>query len=910
MSKDPIQQMQKLARQRGGKCLSKKYIAARFKLTWQCVKGHNWEAIYPNIVKGAWCPRCAGNKKLSIEAMNTLAKTKKGKCISINYSGVQTKLRWQCAKGHIWDAIPNSVKRGTWCPICAGRHQTIDDMKEIAQTQSGKCLSERYITATTKLKWQCAKGHTWEAIPSSVKRGTWCPKCRGGVRKTIQEMYLLAQAHSGKCLSTKYNNAFTKLKWQCRKGHMWDSNPAIILRGSWCPICAGHTKLTINDMHKLAYAKGGRCLSKRYYNTGSKLRWQCAQGHIWRATPAHIKNGTYCPYCAGKTRYTIQNMRKFARQQGGKCLSKDYLGINRKLLWQCSIGHQWETKPSGISSRSWCPECTISRRERLCRAYFETIFGEKFPNCYPGSWLVNQAGKKIQLDGYCEKLGIAFEYQGEQHYREVKLFHRKKTLDMQKQVDALKQELCRRKEITLIEVPFYISDKNMGSYILKQLQKNKLKIPHKTLPMLNTLLSKVCSPHKLQEMKDLAKENGGWCLSKSYIGALTKLIWKCKAGHLWEAIPSSVKRRTWCSVCAYRKNGLKKRLTIGEMQGLAAKRKWNCLSTSYLGNHHALIWKCERGHIWEAPASRIKSGAGCPECAGRRQTIDDMQKVAKAKGGKCLSERYITAKTKLTWQCASGHIWQVTPDGVKHDHWCPICARERHIPWNKGQNTKTNSMLAAQGRKHSQVMKEKYAKGELTPHNKKDESIKSTIGDCYVNKQMTCRQIADMLHIAESTVRNYLKLLGIKTRNQKEAAALKYAKGYTVWNKDKKMNKEPWNKGKKGLQLAWNKGKKMSLEHRKKLSEIRKKLFQNPEFKQRASDIQKMNWCRPEQREKMSKIKKQQLKEHPEIVEKQRIALLKYYQENPEVKTRIKESVKVQWQSPEYRKKQTQSHQN
>ena len=50
-------------------------------------------------------------------------------------------------------------------------------MKDIAKSRNGKCLSPIYKNARTKLLWECAEGHQWEAVPDSVKRGSWCPKC-------------------------------------------------------------------------------------------------------------------------------------------------------------------------------------------------------------------------------------------------------------------------------------------------------------------------------------------------------------------------------------------------------------------------------------------------------------------------------------------------------------------------------------------------------------------------------------------------------------------------------------------------------------------------------------------------------------------------------------------------------------
>ena len=58
-------------------------------------------------------------------------------------------------------------------------------------------------------------------------------------------------------------------------------------------------------------------------------------------------------------------------------------------------------------------------------------------------------------------------------------------------------------------------------------------------------------------------------------------------------------------------------------------------------------------------------------------TIEDMQEIAKARGGICLSTEYVNNKTKLEWQFSRGHIWKQRPDMIKNDNnWCPICSRK------------------------------------------------------------------------------------------------------------------------------------------------------------------------------------------------------------------------------------------
>ena len=57
--------------------------------------------------------------------------------------------------------------------------ERLKELQEIAKLRRGKLLSEKYINAITKLKWQCKESHIWEARPNDIKKGSWCPYCVG-----------------------------------------------------------------------------------------------------------------------------------------------------------------------------------------------------------------------------------------------------------------------------------------------------------------------------------------------------------------------------------------------------------------------------------------------------------------------------------------------------------------------------------------------------------------------------------------------------------------------------------------------------------------------------------------------------------------------------------------------------------
>lgn len=121
--------------------------------------------------------------------------------------------------------------------------------------------------------------------------------------------------------------------------------------------------------------------------------------------------------------------------------------------------------------------------------------------------------------------------------------------------------------------------------------------------------------------------------------------------------------------------------SIEEAIELAISRGGKCLSTEYSNKDKHLLWECVKGHQWKASFSNVShGGTWCPKCSRVKNSLEEMQEIARSRGGKCLSEKYINIITKLEWECAEGHRWWATPNNViKLNSWCAKCfyARRR-----------------------------------------------------------------------------------------------------------------------------------------------------------------------------------------------------------------------------------------
>jgi len=153
-------------------------------------------------------------------------------------------------------------------------------------------------------------------------------------------------------------------------------------RGRW-------SKRTIEDIQKIAKARGGECLSDEYVNATHPMKFRCSKGHEWVTTFQTVYyNGTWCPECAdmpwkpcgakgkGLYKYTFKEVKERVKERGGKVISRkaDYnMGVNSRLWIRCENGHKWLAYIEDIiRGKTWCKRCggqggRDKKENRKCR---------------------------------------------------------------------------------------------------------------------------------------------------------------------------------------------------------------------------------------------------------------------------------------------------------------------------------------------------------------------------------------------------------------------------------------------------------------------------------------------------------------------------------------------------------------
>jgi hypothetical protein len=301
-------------------------------------------------------------------------------------------------------------------------------------------------------------------------------------------------------------------------------------------------------------------------------------------TPANHLSGRGCPSCAGVARITLQDAQNLATQYDGELLSESVKSVRSPLLWKCAKDHIFEKPYVEIKRRgTWCKLCSLPwKSEEICRVYFETIFNKKFPK-YRGSWLINKFGIKLELDGFCEELKLAFEHQGEQHYKKSSLYTHQQFEKLQEN-DIDKLEACKNNGIKLIIIPqlYKITDIDSLENTVKLLAKEyNISIKNDYTYSFSHISNSSYCEERLEVFRQIAKNHGGKCLSTEYITAKHKYEFECAAGHTWKSSVEHLLDGRWCAKCTRKQRTINKiGLSKEELEKIYTENNGNILKTS------------------------------------------------------------------------------------------------------------------------------------------------------------------------------------------------------------------------------------------------------------------------------------------------------------------------------------------
>jgi len=306
-------QIRTIAQEAGVIWLDEQWLGWDALYSFRCTEGHTWQRKPSTLSSHPGCNACKQDRAAHLKVLSDglarlqqIAAQHGGQCLTQAYTGTRERYGFRCAKGHVWEALGVNIMGGSWCSQCSVRPRPRGDrsaaglarLREMAERNGGVCLDQAYQGVTHYYQFRCRAGHQWTMVGRSALHGTWCVKCHLKARApTLDEAHEIARAKGGVCLSSECLSAHSRLQWQCQWGHGWYATMGSVKKGSWCKRCPPG-KLSLDDAHRAARARGGECLSTEYVRSSSKMHWRCARGHEWHGQLTNVRRGHWCRQCA------------------------------------------------------------------------------------------------------------------------------------------------------------------------------------------------------------------------------------------------------------------------------------------------------------------------------------------------------------------------------------------------------------------------------------------------------------------------------------------------------------------------------------------------------------------------------------------------------------------------------------
>lgn len=287
---------------------------------------------------------------------------------------------------------------------------------------------------------------------------------------TIEEVKEYIESFGFLLNSKQYVNNKSVLEVVCPNGHKYKVSYAMFKQGQRCGYCCKNKSPEFKDVKSFINSQKYKLISKTYKNAHTKLIVECNRNHRYGVTWDKFKQGRRCAKCIKcNIKYTMEEVREMIKKHGFTLLSKKYKSVKNRMKVMCRNKHITNmTLDSIINNKSQCSTCNHpKKREVECRRIFEKITKRSFPTKRPKFLINPETGSRLELDGYCEELNMAFEYDGEMHYKPVFGI---KSLKKQQKRDKIKDKLCKNCDIILIRIPYWTKD--LRIHITKELEKH------------------------------------------------------------------------------------------------------------------------------------------------------------------------------------------------------------------------------------------------------------------------------------------------------------------------------------------------------------------------------------------------------------------------------------------------------
>jgi hypothetical protein len=374
-----IQEGQAYALSKKGKLLSTKINGKKDFVNWQCANGHSWsQPLSSTLSNLSWCAKCSGNTPRNLQVLIDIAKSRGGKVLSTKYVNVDATYDFECSLGHKFsNTFKHVEKRGQWCPTCNKGSKS----EEICRTTFEQLFNQPFPRYRPKWLLN-NRGNRMEidGYCKDLKIGFEyqgrqhfdlvlfgnSPKQRKSDDKVKAK---LCREHGINLFIITYKMEYRNFpKYIARQAKQFKIDLPNDFENIEVDISKAYIRNDrIKELQVLLKPKEIMVLSKKYLGSNQKVSLQCLVcNHKWSASGNAFFNSRRvagCDKCnrrkAGeRNKLNIQHLQQYAEKYGGKLVSRKYIESEYGYYWECKKGHTFVGIFSNMKYRKqFCPRC-------------------------------------------------------------------------------------------------------------------------------------------------------------------------------------------------------------------------------------------------------------------------------------------------------------------------------------------------------------------------------------------------------------------------------------------------------------------------------------------------------------------------------------------------------------------------
>lgn len=333
-------------------------------------------------------------------------------------------------------------------------------------------------------------GYSYFAAPTNILNGRKCPKCSKRVRYTIDAAKAIFKEHQKTLLADEIENVLTQMPFTCDLHKSYGIQYATlssVSRGGGCKLCKNE-KVRKNQP-KLKYdqksvvelfKKSHLVVCGKYKSMKTPISFYCEKHKDMGMQTITLNNFLYqhssCKYCARENISRLKSTPENEIRHLLDSMNLEYIDsrVDKKMTvsFVCKAHRAYGVQCNSldkIKRGQGCRLCSASTGETMVSSILkEKNIEYEFQKKFDG--LVGEGRGQLSYDFYLPKYNTLIEYQGQQHYMIVDAFHATdETLKKQIHHDDLKREYAKENNISLIEVPYWLTRKKAEKLIANSL---------------------------------------------------------------------------------------------------------------------------------------------------------------------------------------------------------------------------------------------------------------------------------------------------------------------------------------------------------------------------------------------------------------------------------------------------------